>query len=296
MKRSLSFRPAHTVYFAAAALTLLNLFLYIFALLFSFDAEIGYFKSGAFLPSFATALLVLSCVGLLVLPFLLTKELTPAPTVKTPLGHGGAAAAALSAFSLLLALPRVFSPAFGATVIYYLAIFLLVPAIAFFLLPARPVLASPRALCGYAAVLGAACLLSLTYFDSFTPMNAPHKVLLHCALLSVMLYLVYEIRAILGCPMPRMHLATSAVAFLLCTVAGVSHVIAFFADVFTHAGYFYMDLYCFGLALYIGTRCFEAAKALCQGDAEGNVTADADELTVTPDSSTETTESEEEKA
>jgi hypothetical protein len=126
---------------------------------------------------------------------------------------------------------------------------------------------------GYGVILAAALLLSVTYFDRYTQMNAPHKVGLHLCLLAIMTFMLYELRAMIGRAMPRALCVTSALCFFFCTVVGVSGIVAFIARIYTSFLYFVIDLLATGFALYIGSR---AVGDLMQAapDAAAETTSD----------------------
>jgi hypothetical protein len=115
-------------------------------------------------------------------------------------------------------------------------------------------------LCGYGVILAFALLLCFTYFDQFTPMNAPHKISLHLSLLSLMIYLFYDLRTLADEAMPRAAAVSSAIAFTLSLSTGVSNMIAFAAGKYHSAPYLAQDLLLVALAIYIGTHSAATAR------------------------------------
>ena len=120
---------------------------------------------------------------------------------------------------------------------------------------------SARVLCGYGFLLGCVLLLSITYFDRYTPMNAPHKVGTHVALLAMAASTLYELRATLS-PRPSRALSvTSLLALALTASVGVSGVIAYLAGIYENTTYLVQDLLITGFALWIGTRVLAGAES-----------------------------------
>ena len=237
----------------------------------AFDPAIGYFSKGA-LP-----IIIYISEGLALLdafaPLLLFKkeELSPTRERATPLGLAASAAVAallaviacylpVRAISLINALDMVTAP----STLMFLATALALPAAAYFLLP---VLGKPQqaTIFGYAVIPVAILLLSATYFDLHVQMNAPHKVSIHLALLAVMLFVLYEIRAAIGRGQPRALLSLSAVCFLFSTAAGLPNLIAFVAGKLSDPLYLLCDLFTIAISLYVAARAVGDAP---QGGAQ----------------------------
>ena len=110
------------------------------------------------------------------------------------------------------------------------------------------------ALFGYGVILGAVLLLSITYFDRYTQMNAPHKVSVHLCMLSVMLCMVFLIRPLIGCARPVGQTAVTAIC-MFCTVTyGGSNLIGFIAGIYTSPLYLSIDVAALCFAVYLAGR------------------------------------------
>jgi hypothetical protein len=254
------------------ALTSVALLLRTLALFLSFDIDIGYF-SGGFLVYALYVIEVLAVVGSFSLLFFIRKgelPVTPAPLSKAGLIGTGLCTLAFAATAVFLLTqintlpcPPIFTTlaaiCSGLGAVYFILLFLGKTDVA-------PLL-------GYGVILAAALLLSVTYFDRYTQMNAPHKVGLHLCLLAIMTFMLYELRAMIGRAMPRALCVTSALCFFFCAVVGVSDIIAFIGGVFTDFLYLIIDLLATGFALYIGSR---AVGDLMQAapDAAAETTSD----------------------
>lgn len=244
----------HRLYLiGVGALTLVALLLRTLALFLSFDVDIGYFSDG-FLVYALYAVEALAVIGSLSLLFFIRKgELSTerAPLSKVGLIGTGLCALAFAAIAVFLLTqvntlpcPAIFTAlaaiCSGLGAAYFTTLFL------------GKTNAAP--LLGYGVILAAALLLSVTYFDRYTQMNAPHKVGLHLCLLSIMSFMLYELRTLIGRSLPRALSITSALCFFFCAAVGVSDIIAFIAGVYTDFLYFIIDLLATGFALYIGSR------------------------------------------
>lgn len=234
------------------ALTLCGSILRALALCLQLDPVTGYFAEPAFLPAATLAIQILTVLLCLAPLFLFAKE--ELPTKRAPLSMAeliGCAVAVLCCVATAVYLfPRIYAlPA--PSVLVVAAILFLFIAAAFF---ATCFLGKPAPLCGYGVILAAALLLSITYFDRYTPMNAPHKVSVHLCLLSVMAYMLYDIRISIQRALPRALLAVSGICFSLCATIGVSNLIAFAAGVYDSPLYLLCDLFLIALALYVAAR------------------------------------------
>ncbi len=233
-------------------------------LLLAFDAEIGYFQSKSAL---VTALYIMEGIFLLValcLPLFWGKD-QPSHS-KPTLSLGSLIGAGVTAICAVLVSVCLFA-SLGSTaapggLLFFAALLLLVGA-AYFVMAFLMQSPAPGTACalGYGALFGVACLLAVTYFDRYTQMNAPHKISAHLCLLTVMLFLVYELRLVIGRPMPRALMAASALAFFFNAACGISNVVAFLAGRYDSALYLSVDLFSVAFALYAGARMVDTCLA-----------------------------------
>lgn len=68
--------------------------------------------------------------------------------------------------------------------------------------------------------------LLVLYYDVATPINSPVKMLEQMAVVSAMLFTVYEMRFFLGEPKPRSYVVVSTVAFILLASHSTSQIVA----------------------------------------------------------------------
>ena len=244
----------------SALLALLTAILRALSLTLAFDPASGYFTHGA-LPTVYRIVAVLALLVLVAIPFTMRKG--KAAAKRAPLTHGGICAACLCALLLFLnficgcTLKNETLPA----LLWLVGLLSLLAAIVYFIIQTPLVKASinTHALLGSLTILSLACLIAFTYFDVATPMNAPHKIDLHVALLAAILYLLYELRAKAEIGRPLMLTACSGTAFFLAVSVGLSDTVAYLAGAFTSPLYLAEDLLLLALAVYIGARAMADA-------------------------------------
>jgi hypothetical protein len=249
-----------------ALFTILACALRTVALFVSFDADIGYFHTTAPLVILTDVCTLLSIVLGATIPFLINIEIVPEETspLSSPRFIGTAVNTLFPCAAALFLIFCVKDVPAPALLVLITALCLLATA-AYFLL--RLFYAKPKtaASIGFSVILAAATVLATTYFDRYTPMNAPHKLSLHLCMLSIMFAMLYELRALLARPMPRACTAATVIAASLCTVYALSNVIAFVGNVYNDVTYFFFDLLTLGFAIYFIAKCIGLA-ILSQAD------------------------------
>jgi hypothetical protein len=75
--------------------------------------------------------------------------------------------------------------------------------------------ASIRAFTSIALIASLTIALAALYFDMTIAMNSPHKIHGSFAFMSAMIFALCETRTYLGNPLPRLHLASSLLTFML---------------------------------------------------------------------------------
>lgn len=246
---------------AALAITVLLALLFrILALLFSFDAQIGYFQKGSILILLTYVLEGISVALCAALPFLINnarvRGASASPGVAELIGAIFTAMMLpiTAAYLLLKGRTGLVAPA----LLSILAALLCLIGIGFFVTRLFSFKQDTRALFGYALIFGAALLMMIAYLDRYTQTNAPHKLSQHLCMLCMMLAVLYEARALVGRDLPRVRLAVTALAFALCGIFSLSNLIAFCAGAYDDLTYLVCDLPALGFAIYSGARLFSA--------------------------------------
>lgn len=249
-------RNLRVYYSGVLALTLVATLLRSLALTLAFNRADGYFKTGAGLPVALTALLAVGATAILLFPLLLRNCIPTTDSKKSPLKHASSVLCALlfliSFISTCIAKKTIALPAF----LWLVSILSLLAATVYFLTktPICPLDTTGTAIFGSLSLVACACLITVTYFDVATPMNAPVKVHLHLALLSVILYLLYELRDTVGAPLPRMRTVFTGLAFFFCITVGASDLVAALAGYTKGFIYLSHDLLLLGLGFYVAVR------------------------------------------
>ncbi len=249
-------RTQRVFYLGTAIATLIATVLRALSLTLAFDRTTGYFKAGAALPlcyQIFTAACLLACI---LFPLLALKNRVPQERAKRTLHSTcGAGLCALLCFLNFIAACMQTSELLSPF-LRLLGLLSLLAATVYFILQATPhkIGVATTAVLGCLTIVALACLISFSYFDVATPMNAPHKTDPHVALLAIMLYLLYELRATAGIPLPRALTACTALAFLLSVTVGFSDLVAYLAGIYTAPTYLAQDLLLIAAAIYIGAR------------------------------------------
>lgn len=130
-----------------------------------------------------------------------------------------------------------------------------------------------HALVGFSVPLSAAMLVAVSYFDVTVSMNAPSKLMFHFSLILFMLWSLYELRAMLGKPMPRCYFVFGLTAMLLSASASLPWMIAFFAGKVAapvYPTYLIYNVVSFGVFVYTAVRLtvFVNARSLLERIAD----------------------------
>lgn len=255
----MSTRKRISIYLLAAALlTLVGILLRSAALCRLVDGT-GYFTRSPLV----TVLYILEAVSLIAafsLPFFIKKgELTD---VRPPLSLLGMIAAGLAVTATIAVLAVLLATAKSlAASPLFIALSVLGLLLTFFyfglLFLAKEPPRATLALLGYGPMLAAMGLIAVTHFDLYTAANSPHKLSIHLALLSVAVYMLFELRYLLSSAKPRAATVVATIAFFLCLSAGLSNAAAFLAGVYKSALLFAIDLFLVALALYVAARTVE---------------------------------------
>ena len=111
-------------------------------------------------------------------------------------------------------------------------------------------------LVGFAPGLRGVSGLAAIYFDMTVEMNSPNKLILQAALISVMIYFVYELRMLLGGKKahPRAYVASGLVAVALSASAAIPLICGYFAGLISNSYFFTESFICFNMMMYIAFR------------------------------------------
>ena len=224
----------------AAIVSVVSAVLRLLSILFFYDANIGYYKSGAILPIIAQVLPAIAVITALV--FSVVPNLRPTPEVNDNCKKIKAVAifpaAGFSGYTVVYFIKlaeylRGLDVIIIKNIMWDMIIALaLVGASAFFWLIFldKKVGSTLYAATGLCVIVSAVYFLAGSYFDSLVQMNAPNKVVFQFAVLAMMLLTVNELRIGQEEKRPMFHLfsataasiymATSAVPSIICSFIG----------------------------------------------------------------------------
>ena len=266
------------LYFISAAFALLavvGVVLRTAALFTVYDSDIGYYQTSAVLPDIfhivCIAAVAFAALSILFLPEKAAFDYAP-PSSMPSFVRGGAAFAivASSAYVGYVCLGLLGDRAIytsvttgAGTIVEKFAAILGFASIIYFalVLAGKAEEGEKHVYFGYCVILFVLMILAKTYFDFYTTMNSPNKLLLQISFMSIMLYMLYELRFPIGSGSPRGYWAISLAAFYLTAVCSIPGIIAFFAGIFTKNEYFVCHFLSLGFCAYIGARLLSFIRA-----------------------------------
>ncbi|MCI5575567.1 MAG: hypothetical protein MR379_08385 [Clostridiales bacterium] len=253
-----------------------------------YDADIGYFMRGMTVPEISTVCCVLCCVAAVIFPQLFKKlsassegiyvnqhsgleyfatayaafvmlggfvyELYHCIADNTVGGMLSKAAALIESSADNAYAARSYRIQAGIIIIGIIAS--AVSAIYFLLRLNEKRSREWHVLVGFAPGLRGVSGLAAIYFDMTVEMNSPNKLILQAALISVMIYFVYELRMLLGGKKahPRAYVASGLVAVALSASASIPLICGYFAGLISNSYFFTESFFCFNMMIYIAFR------------------------------------------
>ena len=243
------------------------------ALFAFYEADIGYFQRGEFLPEvynyISVLALVLSALFALLVPREGAKALA-APSFDLPFVKTGSVFALCGTATYLFYL---FLGVLGDTEIYKKtntsgmleALALIVGCVSLFyflcILTGKTGKSNYYVIFSYAMIIFLLLALSFTYFDYFTVMNGPNKLLLQVTVLVFMLYLITEQRYAIGIAKPRAYFGLCLAALYFTFSCSLPYIAAFLFGKVTNVAFLFYHFMIFGFAVYVSSRLFAFLSA-----------------------------------
>ena len=194
----------------------------------AFDADIGYFKSGA-LSTVSDIISLASIIAIIILA-MLTKKSTATVSdlnrANTPFAYiqlVNAAFLIIDSFFFLILYMQ------SKSVLDLLLVISGIPAAVYFVISYLykndiiKISAATVAGLGMLVILWALLCIAHVYFDNFVQMNSPIKNSIQFGFLSIMISMLADIRYLIGRPSPRFYLCAHGLAFFLCLVGTVPY-------------------------------------------------------------------------
>lgn len=236
------------------------------SLLFFYEADIGYYRAGAVLPTILYIFFVLAAIGFGVLAFMQDKTCVPVPSPN--------AATKITAFAVgaVFGVTALLRYCLSATAMTRSTIFAFVAgglaAIYFILLACKKLSPTLAILSGFGAILWFGCILLDSYFDVTVAMNATEKLAVHLAAASGMLLMLAEMRLACGAMKKRFYLFSLSLGTLGLCVASLPTLIADAAGVLGSRKLAFADFAFLALGLFGLVRLLSAFSV---GKEENNV-------------------------
>jgi len=223
--------------FSSLVLSLICALLFTAAYLISFEPYIGYFKTSAFLPVLATTITLVTLVW-----FFSSLILIPKSAVKADAPQYGKSskltAGICSAGFAVYTLYRLFMLNVVATVPLLLTqACILLGALStlffLFIMLNKGTGISCKIYAGFAPIFWAAVSMTEAYVNKNIAMNNPFKITQMMAMMSFMLFMVYELRFLLGRGMPRLFMIFTLVGTLVSSVFIIPFLVVTIAGTYT---------------------------------------------------------------
>lgn len=241
-----------------AVLTLATAALRCAALFTCYDDTIGYYDVGAALPMTYSALYAFAVLAAAVLPFFLMKKSGELPSF----GYSVSSRVGSAFFGVVLlfgifygSVVGLMKGRFGNFDIFIVG-FGLIGLIYFALVTSGKVYTKRQncALFAYAFIVSIVVFLAKTYFDWTVPMNGTNKIMFHLALMSAMLYMLAEVRFIIGRPVRAVYAPAALACVYLCTSAALPGMVGYFAGLMPEVAYFTGSFVMLAFSVYVVSR------------------------------------------
>lgn len=241
-----------------AVLTLATAALRCAALFTCYDDTIGYYDVGAALPMTYSVLYVFAMLAAAVLPLLLMKKSGELPSF----GYSVSSRVGSAFFGVVLlfgifygSVVGLMKDRFGKFDIF-IVVFGLIGLVYFALVTSGKVYTKRQncALFAYAFIVSIVVFLAKTYFDWTVPMNGTNKIMFHLALMSAMLYMLAEVRFIVGRPVRAVYASAALVCVYLCTSAALPGMVGYFAGLMPATAYFTGSFVMLAFSVYVVSR------------------------------------------
>ena len=276
--------------YSALILAGLEIILFTFSYIFAFNEEAGYFSS-SLLPLFASTLCLISIVwfsstGIFVpkkaldgaSPTTLTVSIAATPLLLCELALG----VILSIASFTISRNNIFGKLLPGYVVgsnlpnltpllLISGALLIVSAIYLAMLWFSQKKSSEiKVLVGFALPISSLLLAAIAYLDFFVTMNSPIKLSFQFAILSFMLFSLFELRVHLGKTKPRAYLSFAMIAMMLSGIASVPQIFAFAVGKFDDTMYLLYAILSFCIFIYVTARLitFVCARDLLERIAD----------------------------
>lgn len=251
-----------------------------------YDDKIGLYRSGEIAPSLFNVFLVLSLLLIVTCVMFFKKDEMP-----KKLKHNSVMTMIMSAFcGVLLVMSAVLflssmNPASfhgNSTVTVYKLRFILsiiaFPSALYFLSVTlrKTEYTESLALLSFFPTLWTLLYLMSIYFDHSVLLNSPPRILHQLALVALMLFQLYEARALIGKPFPRVYFIIASATVVLLSTSAVARVLPLFSErqpVSCDTGFVCYEV---AVALYVLSRALSFASTPLtepvNNETEGDVT------------------------
>lgn len=260
----------------SVALTLLGIAFRIINLLFFYDDGIGYYSEEAMLPQMMNVFFVLSCVFFAFGSLFFTDTSDSEFGTEKNLASRMISSLCIVALVAFLALSYVRSLELRSDpTIFDLILFVsAVTSIVYFIFNLLRKLIIFQSLLSIGTSVLLVYMIAYSYFDVYTPMNSPNKILLHLSCLSAMIFFISEARCMVGSAKKKLYVFSLCCSVFFAGTSSVCIIPLYLAGKITNYSYILFDLVMVAFFVYFVFRLIMLIKApicceeICAAEAE----------------------------
>ena len=246
------------LFYSVIALSAIFSALRIISLLTVFEPDIGYYKADAIIPRIQQILAVCSVIFIIAFSSIIRKNETPIgrpfPTHFSNFASFLCGTLQICSSILILLFQR--GSIAPVTIVIMLG-FAFATVYFFYDALCPPEKKSPYSIFpAMAAIVGLIAIIVKIHLDYTVTLNNPNKTLIFISLAAISLYMVQELRFIVGKPQPRVYLATASIALILSSALSIPGIIGYYSNVLSGGDFLIYYMVTFGYCVYIFVRLF----------------------------------------
>ncbi len=259
---------------AAAVLTVVGVLLRTVGIFRYYDRDVGYFRTGSLVPQIFTAVCVIAFAVFALSGLFASKVKIRSAFTGVASKAGSAFAAVVLLMHALYLVPYCLSYVEGSVLIPGLYLVFAFLSVIYFALGCikKYEAAENRSILGFCVIFYATAGLAKSYFDFTTTMNSPDKVILYMAYMSMMLYVLFETRFLMGIGKSGRFTVFTFVVFFFCTVSSVPAIAAYLSKGFSgflgEPEYAVSQVGLLAIAVYAACRFIDAMRGAQDYTAE----------------------------
>lgn len=243
---------------SSLALTVFSTLLYIISYLISFDTNVGYLNSG-FFTSVSLAISLLTIIWITTLFKVIPKSKLECNFIN----YSTRTRIISLAVAFIISFLNIYNfiDSNNTTYSSSSAALGIISSLYFFAIFFRCFKShiNIQAILGIFPILFSTITIIEIHLNTFVTMNSPLKISIMLSSMSIMMYMLYEMRLLANKPHPRCFIVVSLISSLLLSVCTIPFVILYYTNNFTQIkqSLLIIWLICFSILIYIVSRIFD---------------------------------------